>query len=72
MALANLNGVIYGNQVTFHKNGFDNNVVKLKARLEAIRAIAQTIDPVQPQPYPPQPYPPQPYPGQYPPPTSSR
>ena len=61
MALANLNGVIYGNQVTFHKNGFDNNVPKLRARLEALRAIAQVIDPVQPPPYPPQPYP-SPYP----------
>ncbi|MBL9014835.1 MAG: hypothetical protein JNL83_11700 [Myxococcales bacterium] len=69
VALANLNGVIYGNQVTFHKSGFDNNVTKLRARLEALRAIAQAIDPVQPQPSPPQPYPPQPYPPQpYPPP----
>lgn len=69
VALANLNGVIYGNQVTFHKSGFDNSLAKLRPRLEALRAIAQVIDPVQPQPPQPHPqgYPPPPYPGQYPP-----
>jgi hypothetical protein len=67
MALANLNAMIYGNQVLFHKSGFDNSVAKLRPRLEALRAIAQAIDPVQPQPPAPQGYPPQPYPGQYPP-----
>ena len=67
MALANLNAVIYGNQVTFHKNGFDNSLAKLRPRLEAIRAIAQAIDPVQPPPPQPHAYPPQPHPGHYPP-----
>lgn len=70
LALANLNGVLFGNKLTFHKSGFDNSVATLRGRLEALRAIAQVLDPVQPP--PPQPYPgaPPPYPPPAYPPTS--
>jgi hypothetical protein len=68
LALANINGLIFENKVMLHKSGFDNSATTLRARLDALRAIAQAIDPVQPpppQPYPgaPPPYPPPPYPG---------
>ncbi len=67
LALANMSGLIHGNKVLLHKSGFDNSASTLRARLDALRAVAQAIDPVQPpppQPYPgaPPPYPPPPYP----------
>lgn len=70
MALANMNGLIHGNKVLLHKAGFDNSTSTLRARLDALRAVAQAIDPVQPP--PPQPYPgaPPPYPPPAFPPTS--
>ena len=67
LALANMNGMIFSNKVMLHKSGFDNSATTLRGRLDALRSIAQAIDPVQPPPpqaYPgaPPPYPPPPYP----------
>lgn len=53
--LAKLNALVSDNQVLLHKSGFDNSAAKLSARLAALRAIAQCLDPVTPQVAPPQP-----------------
>jgi hypothetical protein len=53
-----MNAVVFENKVLFSKPGFDNNVAKLTARLDRLRAIAATLDPVQPPQQPgPQPVP---------------
>lgn len=51
--LAAMNAVIYGNQLVFSKTGFDTKLAKLQARLDQLRQIVATLDPVQPpqQPY---------------------
>lgn len=51
--LAAMNAVIFGNQIVFHKTGFDTKLAKLQARLDQLRRIAAALDPVQPpmQPY---------------------
>lgn len=47
--LADMNAVIYGNQLVFSKTGFDTKLVKLQQRLARLRQIAATLDPIQPQ-----------------------
>jgi hypothetical protein len=51
--LAAMDAIIYENKVMLHKSGFDTKLAKLQARLQRLRAIAQTIDPVGPVAAPP-------------------
>ncbi len=46
--LATMDGLILDGKVMFHKTGFDTRLPRLQARLACLRAIARTIDPVDP------------------------